>query len=252
VNDEPYPEPSHASPDVITASTEYSRRFSGQIGRWFVATQAEAVQRLLEGLSPGDPVLDVGGGHAQLVPGLVQAGYQVVVFGSPQASRRRLARWLTSGSCTYTSGDLTRLPFPDGSFRAVLSVRQLAHMEDWEDWLGELCRVSGERVIVDYASRRSVNLVARRLFGLKQAVEQSTRPFQVHAPADVGAAFRKAGFQVCAEQPQYFWPMALHRGVRSLPVARILEAPPRWLGLRRLLGSPVVVRADQSGPGGLA
>ena len=102
-------------------------------------------------------------------------------------------------------------------------------------------------MLVDYPSRRSVNAVAGALFAAKKRVEGDTRPFAVFADAEMEAAFATHGFQVTARRPQFFWPMALHRGLGIAPLSRGLEATAGLLGLRRALGSPVILRLEPRG-----
>src|SRR5690348_10446475 len=61
--------------DVETSSDDYARRFAGTVGAWFLERQADATRELLADLPHGAKVVDVGGGHAQLTPMLVEAGY---------------------------------------------------------------------------------------------------------------------------------------------------------------------------------
>ena len=73
-------QPEH--PDVETASELYAKRFSGATGKWFLEVQAAELRALLADMPPGGRVLDVGGGHAQLIPVLLSEGYETVVLGS--------------------------------------------------------------------------------------------------------------------------------------------------------------------------
>jgi hypothetical protein len=75
-------------------------------------------------------------------------------------------------------------------------------------------------------------------------VEGDTRPFTVFRDSDIEAAFRSHGFQVTGRRPQFFFPMALHRALGVAPLARGLEAAAGGLGLRRALGSPVILRLE--------
>lgn len=243
---ESVPADSRQGPDVVTASDDYARRFAGEVGRWFLERQAESVRDLLSGPVNQTTILDVGGGHGQLVPTLVEAGKAVVVYASPEASTDRVSAWVQRGKVSYTTGDLARLPFADRSFQNVVCVRQISHVESWRPFIRELCRVADQRVIVDYASVRSVNLVSPLLFGIKRRIEGDTRTFRLHRPGEIRAAFQSAGFDVVASRPQFLWPMVLYRAMRSAHVARLIEWPGRATGLLRYCGSPVLVRADRT------
>jgi hypothetical protein len=114
----------------------------------------------------------------------------------------------------------------------------------WQALIAELCRVARQAVVVDYPTRRSANLLGTSLFGLKKGVEGNTRPFAVFRDTEIEAAFRSHGFRVTERRPQFFFPMALHRALGSASFARGLEAAAGVLGLRRALGSPVILRLE--------
>jgi SAM-dependent methyltransferase len=233
-----------AGPDVETSSDAYARRFAGPVGAYFLERQAEVTLALLAPW-PRARVLDVGGGHGQLVGPLAEAGYEVTVLGSDPSCRRRVACWVDAGRARFTAGDLTRLPSADGAFDVALAFRLLPHVDDWQALVAELCRIARRGVVVDYPTRRSVNAVAEPLFGLKKGVEGDTRPFRVFDDGAVADAFSAAGFLVTARRPEFVLPMALHRAVGKAPLSRATEGALAALGLRRLLGSPVVLRAER-------
>lgn len=232
--------------DVETSSEAYARRFSGAVGAWFLGCQASHVRDLLGDLPRGSRVLDVGGGHAQLVPMLVAAGFAVTVLGSDPSCSARLRPWLDSGACRFDAGDLLALPYPDRAFDAVLSLRLLPHVADWPRLVSELCRVASQHVVVDYPSRRSMNVLADRLFGLKKGVEGDTRRFALFDPPGIAGAFAREGFRIAGERAQFFWPMAMHRALGSAIIARLLEWMPHASGLTQVLGSPRIARADRT------
>jgi methyltransferase family protein len=231
--------------DIETSSDEYARRFSGSVGRWFLELQAQITLDLLRDLRAGATVLDVGGGHAQLTGPLLAAGFNVLVTGSDPSCATRLAPWREHPQLRFEVADLGALPYSGQAFDAVLCFRLLPHSLGWTTLVGELCRVARRAVVVDYPSSRSVNIIADRLFQLKHRIERDTRPYTVFQPATVREAFAARGFEVRHERPQFLLPMVLHRAVGAAVVARVLELPGRLTGLRRLLGSPVIVRADR-------
>lgn len=232
--------------DVDTASDDYARRFAGPVGRWFLDEQANATRALLADLPRGATVLDVGGGHAQLTPMLLDAGFDVTVIGSGPGADRQLAPFLARG-VRYQSADLLALPCAERSYDAVLSFRLLPHVTAWRALIAGLCRVARRAVVVDYPSTRSVNAIAGGMFELKKGLEGNTRPYTLFSPEEIRDAFAADGFPVTAARPQFAWPMVLHRVLKSAALARAIEAPPRWLGITRAFGSPVIVRADRTG-----
>jgi SAM-dependent methyltransferase len=241
------PETGLPAPDVETASEAYAVRFAGEVGEWFLQAQARITLALLAPW-PRARVLDVGGGHGQLTGPLVEAGYDVTVYGSTdQARATRLRPWLEAGRARFQAGSLERLAVPDRAFDVVLSYRLLPHVERWRDLVAELCRSAACAVLVDYPSRRSLNAVASPLFGLKRGLEGDTRPFTVFADGHVRSAFASSGFAATAREPEFALPMALHRAAGMAPLSRAVEAVAGAIGLRRALGSPVILRAERRG-----
>lgn len=228
-----------AAPDVFTASDAYARRFAGPVGAWLLAVQTALALELLEPWTGGS-VVDVGGGHAQLAPPLVERKWDVTVTGSTSSCRARLDRLLPAGSFRFERADLAPLPFADRSFDVALAFRLLAHLEDWEGLVGELCRVARHAVLLEYPDRRSVNLLSGPLFGWKRAVEEDTRPFRVLSRRQVARALRRHGFRVAALRPQLFLPLALHRAAGSAASSHAAERLSAGLGLTRVFGSPVL------------
>ena len=231
--------------DSATSSDDYARRFTGAVGHWFVETQSRITLNLLRALPVGASVLDVGGGHAQITPALIEAGYEVTVVGSDPACGARLQPWVSAGRCRFEVVDLRALPYPTGSFDAVVCFRLLPHSVSWSGLIAELCRVAARSVVLDYPSLRSVNIVSSHLFGMKRAVELNTRQFLTFSPGQIRSAFAAQGFAVRSEHPQFLFPMVLHRMANQVLLSKAVEAPGRLLGLTSRFGSPVIVGADR-------
>ena len=231
--------------DLETSSEEYATRFAGPVGRWFLEVQARSTLELLRGLPPGSSILDVGGGHGQIAPALLGAGYRVTILGSAGACGAHLPARMNGAGYRFEVGDLRALPYPDRAFAAVTCFRLLPHSVNWHHLVGELCRVADLAVVADYPSTRSLNQFANRFFTFKQKVERNTRPFELINPREIESEFSRRGFRVTAERPQFLLPMVLYRMAGSDRLARIAERPGRWLGLTRHFGSPVIVRADR-------
>lgn len=232
--------------DVVTSSDEYARRFDGPVGSFFLAVQERATLDLL-GPFAGASVLDVGGGHGQTTGALVDAGHAVTVLGSDPSCERRVREWTASGRARFLAADLLDPGLPARSFDVVLSYRLLPHATRVAELVATLCRLARRAVIVDYPSRRSVNAAADLLFGVKKGVERDTRPFRVFSDAEVEATFAAHGFRPTGRRPQFLFPMALHRATGSARLARLLEGAAGGTGLRRLFGSPVILRLEPGG-----
>ena len=159
----------------------------------------------------------------------------------------RLRPWTERGQARFRSGDLLHGPWPDCAFDIVISYRLLAHARRWRDLVAELSRLARHAVLVDYPSRQSVNAAAEALFGLKKGVEGNTRPFAVFRDAEVVEAFSAHGFRPTARCREFFFPMALHRGLGLAPLAKALERGARVLRLTPALGSPVILLLERHG-----
>lgn len=238
--------PEVAQADVVSSSDDYARRFAGEIGRYFLAIQAQATLELLRPF-PGARVLEVGGGHGQLTGALLDAGHQVTVLGSDPVCEKRVREWTAPGRARFVVADLLEPRLDASSFDVVLAFRLLPHVARWPDLICTVARLAARAVIVDYPTRRSVNAAAELLFGLKKGVEKDTRPFTVFGEGEIAAAFEANGFRETGRRPQFFWPMALHRATGSARLARALEAPAAAFGLTRRLGSPVILRLERRG-----
>jgi SAM-dependent methyltransferase len=235
------------TPDVETSSDGYARRFSGPVGEWFLSVQERAC---LDFVRPwrGGSVLDVGGGHAQVAVPLAREGYAVTVLGSTPACRARLdgAAAQAGVDVAFAAGSVVELPYADGSFDVVVSLRLLPHVVRWRRLVGELCRVARQAVVVDYAPLVSANVLTPLLFHVKKGIERNTRRYLMFLERDVRAAFRSSGYEVTGRFDQFFVPMVVHRAVGRPALSARAEDAARRLGLTRLLGSPVIVRAEPS------
>lgn len=234
---EPDPRTFLETADIETATDAYAGRFAGASGQWMLQVQSQQLRTALRGLAPGGNALDVGGGHAQTEGILREAGFSVTVTGSAPSCRHRVP-----ASTPFILADHLQLPYADREMKVVISFRLLPHCDRWRELIPELCRVADERVVVDYPAKQSVNFIADKLFALKKGFEKNTRPFTLFSHKEIRQTFEEAGFMV-TRHSQFFWPMVLHRMLKCPLISRILEAPPRWLGLRALFGSPVVLEA---------
>jgi SAM-dependent methyltransferase len=232
--------------DVLTSSEGYARRFAGPVGRFFLDRQADSTLDLLRPF-PGASVLDVGGGHGQVTGPLVAAGHALTILGSDASCEARVREWTGTGRARFVAGDLVAPPLPERSHDVVLSYRLLPHVRRWPELVATLCRLARLAVVVDYPTRRSVNAASGPLFGLKKGVEGDTRSFIVFSDAEVEREFSRHGFRPTGRRPQFFFPMALHRGLGSAGLARGLEGAASAVGLTRFLGSPVILRLERRG-----
>lgn len=245
--------------DDETASPEYAARFAGPVGEWMLQVQTTIIRDLvapyLKEPPEALPILDVGGGHAQVAHALLdwlpRGAIKLTVVGSTIQSRRRLTAFVESGACSFQHADLLALPYPDKSFDLVTCFRLLPHCDEWEKLIQELCRVARRAVIVDYPTTQSINLLTPFLFKAKKGIEKNTRPYTLFRKSQIRGAFAQVAFKEARERAQFFWPMALHRALQRRQLSERLERWAEALGATARLGSPLIglfVPLDTSTP----
>lgn len=227
--------------DIETSSAAYATRFAGPTGNWLLKVQSEATLAMLEPY-PQAKILEVGGGHGQLTPHLLEAGHTVTVLGSDESCKGQIASLVESGKCKFQVGNVLELPYADNEFDVVISYRFLAHVEQWKAFMSELSRVAQKAVLVDYPTLRSINYITPLLFSLKKGVEKNTRPYTCYNEAELLDFANDLGLKVGDRYAQFFWPMVLHRMLKKPDISSLLEGSARSVGLSRLLGSPVILK----------
>ena len=230
--------------DIETSSDEYAKRFIGESGKYFLDTQKNITLKLLDNFR-GASVLDVGGGHAQLSVPLVENGFKVTIVGSSSECRKRLDNQLTPDSFSFKVGDLLNLPFEDKNFDIVVAFRLLPHEENWKIQINELCRVARYGVIVDYPDIRSFNIFYSLLFSLKKKVEVNTRRFMTFNREQITNEFSESGFSRVTFEPQFFFPMVVHRTINNVKLSKSIESISKFFGLTYLFGSPIIIMATK-------
>ncbi len=235
-----YPE----TADIETSSEDYASRFSGPAGAWMLGVQERIVLDLLSG-NENSRVLDVGGGHGQLAVALAEKGFEVTVLGSVEECVQRIKPDVDAGKIKFQVGNLIELPFEDDAFDVVVSIRLLPHCERWKQLVKELCRVAKKCVIVDYPTSQSLNCLSESLFGVKKKIEGNTRPYELFAHAEVSDAFEECGYTRNALRKEFFVPMVIHRMLKCPGLSSFMEGASALIGLRALLGSPVIAKFDK-------
>jgi ubiquinone/menaquinone biosynthesis C-methylase UbiE len=232
--------------DIETSSEAYARRFSGEIGEWFLNVQEEASLSMLAPHKRAT-ILDVGGGHGQLTDAIIRNDYRVTVLGSAEICKARIQDLIDNRRCSFKVGNILDLPFDDKHFDVVISYRLLAHVNHWQEFISELGRVAKKAVIIDYPEFRSLNAFTPYLFDYKKNVEGNTRPYSTFRESDLLQVFKSRGFVRKNKFPEFFLPMVFHRKLNSLGISKSLEASFRLLGMTSLFGSPIILNLIHEG-----
>jgi SAM-dependent methyltransferase len=223
-------------------------RFSGPIGRLIADTQERQIAAFLAPVE-GRRILDVGTGTGRAAISLAKRGAIVTgVDASAEMLEVATRRAREAGAAvTFMRGDAHRLDFPDSSFDAVVCLRVLMHTPDWHASLGELCRVSSDRVVFDYPSLWSAAALQAGTRRLAHTVNRSVEAYRVFSPHAVSLALAARGFCPAGEHRQFVLPIALHKLVNSEAWTRRVEGAMDRAGLMRRFGSPVTIVAERCG-----
>ncbi len=230
--------------DIETSSENYTSRFSGEVGKYFLEVQKNITLDLLKNENI-KTVLDVGGGHAQLAIPLVKAGYEVTVTGSDNSCRNRLDKFLSPNEFIFCECNFLNLPFTNNSFDAVISFRLLTHEKNWKILIEEMCRVSKRVIIIDYPDIRSFNIFYKLMFKMKKNFEKNTRSFKSFSRSELIGSFSKFGFTKYKFVPQFFVPMVIHRFMNQIYLTKLSEKFFQIIGMKYLFGTPVILKAKR-------
>lgn len=241
------------TPDIHSSSLEYSTRFSGALGTWLLKVQEEATFNLItKHLHQPEPknikICDIGGGHAQITMPLIKAGYlNIDVYGSSVNAFEKLDQEVSNNSDSEKIkkliGSFENFAISDKTYDLVTCFRIISHINDPKNLIKELCRISNQAVVIDYATIHSVNFLSYIMFPLKKLVEKNTRYFHLFTTNEIKKEFEKNGFKVVEEVGQFLFPMALHRMLKNVKFSSVLESIVGKLGINGIFGSPKVLIA---------
>jgi SAM-dependent methyltransferase len=226
-------------PDIETASLDYASRFSGTAGKYLLGEQTKCVERLISGFKAGS-VLEVGGGHGQLIELYRKLGLKFTIHGSHQSCFNNLDDSVSDANTVVSS--LRKLPFQSSSFDVVIAIRLITHADDWPKVLAEMCRVARHVVVFDYPTRRSLNGMMPFLFEMKKNIEGNTRTFRNFRKSEFQKILHSSGFQVGTIRNQFFIPMVVHRVLGGSVVSRFAEWIFSSVGATWAFGSPAVMK----------
>ena len=189
--------------DNSVAERYDAERFSSIAGRLFQNVEQTALKRALQNIPAGSSILDVPCGTGRIAVPVSAWGYRLscsdISLEMIQVARERLG---LNGSGRFARASAEALPFPNGSFDVVMSMRFLPHFstEQRRKIFPELARVSRRWVLFSnsytdgwYCARRRVKKWLRH---------QAPTRFPV-SEGELGEELEAAKLREVAR----FWPM---------------------------------------------
>lgn len=232
--------------DPAMAERFDAMRFSGPIGRLIADAQEQQIAAFLEPVT-GRSILDVGTGTGRAAIALARrGGVMTGVDASPDMLAIAERRARDAGvAVAFARGDVHALNFPDRAFDGVVCLRVLMHTPGWRQSLRELCRVSADRLVIDYPvlwSAAALHAAARRVASV---VDRNVEAYRVFSPRTMARALEREGFRIVGEHRQFVLPIALHKKVASESWTRHVEGAFDRLGLLHRFGSPATIVAER-------
>ena len=223
-------------------------RFGGPIGRLLLEDQERVLFDFLGDVT-NLRILDLGTGTGRAAIALARRGARVTgVDASSEmlavAGRRAADEGL---AIDFSEGDAHALAFPDRSFEATVCLRLLMHVPDWQQSLGELCRVTDRRLVFDYPSLTSTATLQSVWRRVAAHMGSKVEAYRVFSGGEIARDLSRHGFRITASHRQFVLPVAFHKLIGSPRLTRSLEGALAGLGLLWLAGSPVTIAAERCG-----
>lgn len=154
--------------------------------------------RLVEAFDPraGERVLDVGAGTGSLAAAMAGRGARVVAV-DPSAGMARQAQAKIPGRVAAAAAE--SLPFPDGSFDAVVTSMSLHHWHEAARGVAEIARVlapGGRALLADIERRGLIRRIALRV------AHRGAHDTHVLRGEEVSARLRQAGLEQVRQRRQ--------------------------------------------------
>lgn len=227
---------------------DYDReKFGNDFGRYLRDREVALYLSLVDGSYQS--VVDVGAGTGKLsVPLLRESRRVMAVDASGEMLRIAQAKAREEGLDLETRVcDAHQLPFEDRQFDCAVSSRMLMHLANWKHGLAELCRVSRQAVVLDFPPLFSSSGPGALVRKLRKPFQDPLAPTaQAYTAFIVESVVREVegyGFKVVTLRKEYFLSVAVHRVLNRPEFSARLESLCRTLGLVRLMGAPVTLKA---------
>ncbi|MDD5627612.1 MAG: methyltransferase domain-containing protein [Elusimicrobia bacterium] len=132
--------------NAATANRSYFKEAYRTGVHGWAAEPSPYVLRFLNRLKKGR-LLDLGCGEGRHAIAAARLGFQVTAVDSEPLALRRARRAARGFAVRFLKADALRLPFPEGSFDAIIDYGCLHHQKksDWPRYLGQILRLLAPR-----------------------------------------------------------------------------------------------------------
>lgn len=222
-------------------------RFGGPIGGYLREYQEEQLERWIPE-TDGRTILDIGAGTGRTAIPLARAGARVIAADASEEMLRvakKRAEQLDV-DIEFSVSDVMDLPFASRQFQTILIFRVLMHVTDWKKAVAEICRCASEEIIFDFPPRRALAALLVPWRWLKSKWDSSVQRFRVFSLSELRREFQKHGFRFEEVERLWFLPIAVHKKIGKRGFTTGIETFFARLGLRRLFGAPITVRAKRN------
>ena len=221
-------------------------RFGGPIGTLLLEAQERVLHDFLGDITARQ-VIDVGTGTGRAALALARRGARVTgVDASAEMLDMARKRAADAGlTMAFERGDAHTLKFPAQAFDHAVSLRVLMHTPDWRRCVGELCRVTRHRVVVDFPALVSAAAVQALVRRAAQGAGRQVEAYRVFSLHELEQELARHGFRVRKVHRQFVLPIALHKLIGSRRFTVAIERALAGMGILRLIGSPVTIMAER-------
>ncbi|HSE43586.1 MAG TPA: methyltransferase domain-containing protein [Acidobacteriota bacterium] len=233
----------YADPSV--ARTFDQKRFGGSIGEYVKWVQENVVFYELPDVK-GWKIADIGAGTGRLTIPLLERGAKVTACDASKHMLEVLKKKSNNPDLETYEVDAHSLPFKDQTFQCSLSFRMIFHVIDWKKALREICRISNDWVIIDFAPKRGFLRLAPIWHSIKKLGSRNIQSYQTFDPDEVFKELRLNGFEVVYIDSGFFLPIAAYRLLHSRHLMHALERIFSVLRFTKHFGSPITVFARRS------
>jgi ubiquinone/menaquinone biosynthesis C-methylase UbiE len=233
----------YADPNV--ARTFDQLRFGGSVGEYIKWVQEEMVFRELHDVK-GWKIADIGAGTGRLTIPLLEKGAKVTACDASAQMLEVLQEKSKNPLLETRVVDAQALPFEDRTFQCSLSFRLLMHVIDWRKALSEICRISDDRVVIDFPAKHGFLRLVPAWHSIRGLVSQNVQSYKTLNPEEVFSELRGHGFEITSMDPGFFLPIAVYRMFHSKRLMNGAERIFSGLTLNKHFGSPVTVFARRT------